>query len=93
MLHRVQELLAWLNEEYRELSSAYRDYPDDSADYFILYRSTIETLGSAINELEDMIGDEADEDDGQPDDWQENTDFAQDDDFHNQEASDDGFWY
>ena len=50
-------------------------------------------LLDGVERFEWKIGDGVDyENDGQPDDYQENSDFANDDYFDNMEATDDGFW-
>ena len=56
-------------------------YPE--ADLRTLYRALCKVMDLKIIDFED---------DGQPDDYQEHSDFAQDGYFENQECNEDGFW-
>lgn len=93
MRKRIEVLKEWLSEQYEDYCL---DYESTDSDFNALYRNCCEIIGSVVTELNDLL--EADEEaaefewDGQPDDLQENEDFAQDGHFENRECNEDGFW-
>lgn len=100
MIKRIAALHEWLAEQYEDYCF---DYESTHADYRSLYRALCEVIGSTITELNELIENEQEEFenemedhyeyDGQPDDLQENEDFAHDGHFENMECGDDGFWH